>query len=329
VELLLIHHFRCMKTKLIITALVVALITCIAITACAQKLGYSKPPRNNVALLEEAYRTQSKEKLAQFFREWSINIPAISGQELSQLNARQKEAYAVFAAFYKPHRLDRLGGSEWGTAIYQKVGFLLVQNAVKIHATDKIFYADAVVDSIITSVVTRTVQEDSTKHRLLKKVNGRLSQDIRAEYGFETPFSFRNFRDTEKAIDSIDTFRPVIKVPGKQAIYLTPKREETLKAFLGDKHLPLGTGGVMNPARSSGESDKRKKFLENAIKIWYGHWGGYWQLNSYPVASSITFDKNLLYARINFRMVYEGGEAILKKTNGQWMLISSRLTWIE
>jgi hypothetical protein len=318
-----------MNTKRIIAALVIALIACISITARAQETVHHKPRRDNTTLLEEAYRTQSKEKLKQFFRGWSDNIPAISGQELSQLNARQKEAYAVFTAFYKPHRLDSLGGSEWGTAIYQKTGFLLVQNAVKIRATDKIFYADAVVDSIITSVVTRTVQEDSIKQRLLKKVNGRLSQTIREEYGFETPFSFHNSRDAEKAIDSIDTFRPVIKVPGKQAIYLTPKREETLKAFLGDKHIPLGTGGIMNPARSSGEGDKRKKFLGNAIKIWYGHWGGYWQLNSYPVAYSITFDKSLLYARINFRMVYEGGEAILKKTNSRWMLISSRRTWIE
>jgi hypothetical protein len=318
-----------MKTKRIIAALVIALIACISITARAQKAVNHRPSGDNTALLEEAYRTQSKEKLKQFFREWSGNIPAISGQELSQLNTRQKEAYAVFTAFYKPHRLDSLGGSEWGTAIYQKTSFLLVQNEVKIRVTDKIFYSDAVIDSIITSVVTRTVQEDSTKQRLLKKINGRLSQNIRAEYGFETSFSFHNSRDSEKPIDSIDTFRPVIKVPGKQAIYLTSKREKTLKAFLGDKHLPLGTGGIMNPARSNGESDKRKKFLESAIKIWYGHWGGYWQLNSYPVAYSITFDKNLLYARINFRMVYEGGEAILKKTNGQWTLLSSRRTWIE
>jgi hypothetical protein len=175
-----------MKTKRIIAALVIGLITCISITARAQETVHHKPLRDNAALLEEAYRTQSKEKLKQFFREWSDNIPAISGQELSELNARQKEAYAVFTAFYKPHRLDSIGGSEWGTAIYQKIGFLLVQNAVKIRATDKIFYADAVVDSIITSVTTRTVQEDSIKQRLLKKVNGRLSQTIREEYGFET-----------------------------------------------------------------------------------------------------------------------------------------------
>ena len=68
----------------------------------------------------------------------------------------------------------------------------------------------------------------------------------------------------------------------------------------------------MNPARSKGESEKRKMFLENYIKIFHGHWGGYWQLHSYPEAESITFDKNMEYARVDFRLVYEGGFAILK-----------------
>ena len=85
----------------------------------------------------------------------------------------------------------------------------------------------------------------------------------------------------------------------------------------------------MNIARSTGKSENRKKFLENYIKIWYGHWGGYWQLYSYPTASSIIFDKDMKYARIYFRMVYEGGEAILKNENNKWILISAKRTWIE
>lgn len=322
-ELCIASHPPTMKAKLALL-----LLSLICVSAYAQNK--AKPIfKGQAALLEEAYKTKSIKTLTQFLQEWSRDMPAVNAQEMAQLKERQRETYRVFTAFYKPHRLDSLGGSEWGGAIYQKTNFLLVQNTIKIRATEKIFYSDATIDSIITSVVTRTVQEDSTKQRLLAKINGRLSQQLRAEYGFENSFSFHNPNDPEKATDSIASFRPIIKVPGKQAIYLTPEREETLKAFLGDKHLPLGTGGIMNPARSSGESEKRKKFLESALKIWYGHWGGYWQLHSYPVVYSVTFDKSLLYARISFRMVYEGGEAILKKMNGQWVLLSSRRTWIE
>ena len=206
---------------------------------------------------------------------------------------------------------------------------MLVQNDLKIRTTERIFYSDAYMDSVITGVITRTEKEDSIKQHRLKKVNGKLNKQVREEFGFEGAFSFHNPSDRQSAADSIVDFRPFVKVPGKQAVYLTPKRIETLRAFLGDKHLPIGAGGIMNPARSTGESEKRKAFLENDIKIWYGHWGGYWQLDSCPVVYSITFDKSMLYARVDFRMVYEGGEAVLKKKNGQWVLVASKITWIE
>lgn len=122
---------------------------------------------------------------------------------------------------------------------------------------------------------------------------------------------------------------PAVESTDKKPLYLNSKYNEILNAFLGNKHLPLGAGGIMNPARSKGQSAKRKMFLEKFIKIWYGHWGGYWQLISYPEANSITFDKEMKYARIDFRMVYEGGEAILKRENGIWKLISAKRTWIE
>jgi hypothetical protein len=313
--------------RVLLIILVVAYTTTIAF---AQKTEQSKSSGKKASLLELAYREHSEDKLTQFFREWSVDIPAINEKELSQVNTRQKEAYAVFTAFYKPHRLDSLGGSEWGNSIYQKTKFLLVQNDIKIRITDRVFYSDAYIDSVITGVITRMETIDSIKQRLLlKKVNGRLNQRVRETFGYGEAFSSHNSNDRQKALDSIMNFRPVVKVSGKQAVYLTPKRAETLRAFLGDKHLPFGTGGIMNPARSRGESEKRKVFLENVIKIWYGHWGGYWQLNSYPVVYSITFDKSMLYARVNFRMVYEGGEAILKKTDGKWLLVSSKRTWIE
>jgi hypothetical protein len=98
---------------------------------------------------------------------------------------------------------------------------------------------------------------------------------------------------------------------------------------LGNAHLPLGAGGIMNPARSNGQSLKREKFLAHFIKIWYGHWGGYWQLYSYPEVYSIIFDKQMNRAEVNFRFIYEGGKAVLENKNGQWKLLSSMRTWIE
>jgi hypothetical protein len=287
-------------------------------------LGYAQTAEQ---LLEKAYKERSKEKLTNFFLQWNKEIPPIDLADLKQLNSYQREAYNAFIAFYKPHKLDSLGKSEWGNDIYKQANVLLVQNQIKI-LTQKVFYSDAEIDSIITRSVNRNEKQDSTRQRILRRVDGKLNQEIRNEYGFKNSFSFQN-PDIETTVDSIMDFRPNIKVPGKLCVYLTTEHDKTLKAFLGDKHLPLGSGGIMNPARSKGASEKRKKFLENHIKIWYGHWGGYWQLKSYPVASSIIFDKDMQYARVNFRLVYEGGQAILKKIDGKWTLISSKITWIE
>jgi hypothetical protein len=85
----------------------------------------------------------------------------------------------------------------------------------------------------------------------------------------------------------------------------------------------------MKPARSKGESAKRQRFLEERIKIWYGHWGGYWQLISYPEAYMITLDPELTYARVSFRLVYEGGYAIFKRVDTHWVLVTAKRTWIE
>ena len=65
------------------------------------------------------------------------------------------------------------------------------------------------------------------------------------------------------------------------------------------------------------------------MKIFHGHWGGYWQFLSYPQVYSITFDNDMKFARVDFRLVYQGGEAFLKNEEGVWTLMSSKLTWIE
>ncbi len=70
-------------------------------------------------------------------------------------------------------------------------------------------------------------------------------------------------------------------------------------------------------------------FINNAVRIFYGHWGGYWQYETYPQASSIIFDSQMKRAVVNFRFVYEGGQVLMEKQNGEWTIVSGRLTWIE
>jgi len=277
-------------------------------------------------LLKRAFKKKSTDLLEQFFQEWHQENQPISKIELSKLNDTIKQTYLVFTKFYKPLNIDSLGGSEWGNDIYKNTKFLIIQNFIKIYFTDKLYYTEQEVDNYVVNYINRNIKDDSTRQKLLRRTEGKLSKSVLEHFG---PNQNVFFERNDTLIDSIINFRPQIECSGKQPLYLNKKYNEILNAFLGNKHLPLGTGGIMNPARSKGQSKKRKKFLEKYIKIWYGHWGGYWQLISYPKAYAVTFDKEMKYARIDFRMVYEGGEAILKRENDKWILISSKRTWIE
>ena len=277
-------------------------------------------------LLEKAYKKKSLPVLKDFFETWHNDIKPIADEELGTQNDTIVHAYRAFSAFYNPLDLERAGGSEWGDDIYNNVTYLIVQDRLWIYLKDKIFYTDEERDKYAVEEINRTIKSDITKQRLLKRENGKLANNVLTTFAPDNHFSTRN--EKRIPVDSILNFRPQITC-NKTPLYLTKKYDEILNAFLGNSHYKLGTGGIMNPARSNGESEKRKVFLENYIKIWHGHWGGYWQLNSYPTCSSITFDKNFEYAKIEFVMVYEGGEAIMKNENGVWRLISSKRTWIE
>jgi len=129
--------------------------------------------------------------------------------------------------------------------------------------------------------------------------------------------------------DTLIYFRPQLQLDNVKCLPLTNEYNELLNRFLGDKHYKLGEGSIMSPARSKGESEKRMKFLSGFIRVWYGHWGRYWQLHSYPYVSRVTFDNEFSTAVVYYTMVYEGGYAFFKKVNGEWNLVEAKLTWIE
>ncbi|MBK7440347.1 MAG: hypothetical protein IPI65_02110 [Bacteroidetes bacterium] len=277
-------------------------------------------------LLEKAYKKESPEMLHQFFLNWNKEIQPISEKELLTLNDTIRNTYNVFTAFYKPQSIDSLGGSEWGNSIYDNVEFLVVQNSIKIYFDEKLFWSEQETDKYIVDFIKSNVIDTALQNLLLKRTEGKLSENVIDRYGPKRKIYFER---NVPPVDSIVNFRPIINCNGKRPVYLTTKYSDILINFLGNKHEHLGNGGIMTPALATKSSANRKTFLENQIKIWYGHWGGYWQLHSYPTAYAITFDHEMQYAIIDFRMIYEGGEALLKNVNGSWVLVSSELTWIE
>ncbi len=277
-------------------------------------------------VLVKAYEQNSKRQLDSFFKNWNEKYPSIKENNLLTLSDTLQNVYNLFKEFYQPLRIKKLGGSGWGDNLYKKSKYLIIQDKIKIYFTGKVYYSEKEIDDYIVSYINRVIKDDIKRQYLLKRTNGKLSKSVLEIY---SPYDSFYKEENEILRDSIINFRPSINCDGKKSVYLTSEYDNILNIFLGNTQISFGEGNIMKPANSTGESEKRKRFLEKLIKIWYGHWGGYWQLHSYPTVSRIVFDKKMQYAKVYFRMVYQGGDTILKNENGKWILISSRLTWIE
>jgi hypothetical protein len=141
---------------------------------------------------------------------------------------------------------------------------------------------------------------------------------------------FEKFHWETNRIDSINNFKPRIEHLGENRIlYLTTEYNNALNGFLGSNYRELGKDNIMSPSLPVGESEKRYRFLKKYIHILHGHWGGYWHLETHPKVSMIVINNELSKAEIHFRYGYQGGETLLEKENGEWVIKSSKATWIE
>ena len=134
---------------------------------------------------------------------------------------------------------------------------------------------------------------------------------------------------TEMLFEFFDNWAKEVPSNEKKVVYLTKKYKKMLDAFLGDNHVDLGENNIMQPAFSKGDSRAKQQFIDHAAHIYYGHWGGYWQYETYPKAEQIIFNPEMNLAVVLFRFVYEGGQVILEKQNGEWTVVDTRFIWIE
>lgn len=269
-------------------------------------------------LLEEAYKKKSEEKLNEFFIDWQKEIPSISNVEFENLTDIEKEAYKVFGAFYNPEELQTIGSSEFGDTIYQAVKYLIVQNSIQYRIQNRVFFTEEEKVAVYKKLLEEYGQQGPDSLKL---------QNIPA---FAEEWVAEELSENENMYaDTITDFRPVLFSGNKKAVYLNSLYSVGLMRFLGTRITKSKDRLKYVYYLSDKEIDKRQTFLEQNIKVWRGHWGAYWQLLTYPQVNIIVFDKEMKYAKVFFRIVYQGGEALLKKEEGKWNIISSKLTWIE
>lgn len=141
--------------------------------------------------------------------------------------------------------------------------------------------------------------------------------------------NFDDFSWKKSKRDSIVNFRPPINLDKNKVLYLTDEYAKSISIFLGTESTELGEGNIMSPSKAKGESFKRYEVLRTYIPILHGHDGGYWYLQTHPDINVIIFNKALTEAKIDFRVGYQGGEAMLERIENMWIIKESKATWIE
>lgn len=295
------------------------------------RLWNRKTVEAEATLLEEAYQKQDTTKLYEFFDHWAEDITSNENDTTNYkwLNERVAEAHKVFAAFYQPLQLEKIG---FRSLQYQDYPYFIVQNNLfKISIADTLPFKPDELKAYYTNRIRQTYPDDSTRQKKLEFLQreidiGRIHLVFDDDWFYE-PWGQINTTEIESLRNS--EFRPQVSSPNKKIVYLTDGYKKMLDDFLGDQHVDLGTESIMQVAYAKDESRQRMEFLMKAAKIFYGHWGGYWQYETYPKANQIIFDREMQRAVVFFRCVYEGGEVYLEKKDGEWTIVSGKLTWIE
>ena len=233
---------------------------------------------------------------------------------MKTLRPIQREAYEVFKVFYKPKG-------------YDTVKYLIVQNDLNIYEANKIDINHE--DSIqrIEEFEKEIYPMDSAS-----KIPSNPSQqhgfpqlEFEENFRWRYLFAYEN-RPKGSSIDSILDFRPRIDFDSKPVVYLTKSYQKLLELFYYRRYYPI-PGFSFNRMIRKFDNPYKWKALRRYMNLSFsiGHDGEKFVGNS--LATALSFDKTMTRAVIDFNLGYYGGQAILVKQNGSWILISVKDTW--
>ncbi len=127
--------------------------------------------------------------------------------------------------------------------------------------------------------------------------------------GYPNDTAYEFYKPAHKLLN----FRPQLSFDSVKCLYLTAEYKQAINDFLG-----LGTfkGDILN----NDTILNRYNFLSPALPIFYGHWGGYWHIETFPIIERIIFDSDFEHAAVDFRYGLE--ETMLQyritKIQGHW-----------
>ena len=147
-----------MNTRLVVLCLILSLCPVL----CAQN-------PTQAVLLEKAYQDSSKALLYSFFDNWSEEV---TSNEAEAGNLWVAEAHKVFAAFYQPLQLDKIGCdvNEFGIS-YQDFPYFIVQDTLyRIYITDTIPIGDDEFVAYCKRRINKMFPDDGTRKKELESL---------------------------------------------------------------------------------------------------------------------------------------------------------------
>jgi len=204
-------------------------------------------------------------------------------------SALEKEAKALFAAFWDPKHLKLYGEREEDAEIYSELKYLIVQSELRVAKCKQPGW----------SIVERSARLD-----------GHLDEEIWEAH-------------------CLQDFRSDIEIPGTKVIRLTDALKKQLNQFLGEDLTEAGTPNIMDPSKARGVSRERLAAANSVIRVFPRHWGNGWHLVSHPEVTQVLFDWKVNRAIIAFRIGWQGGVATFDKASDGWKMTASKITWQE
>lgn len=254
--------------------------------------------------LKEAFNTRSKEKLAEFYKQWVSETPPLTEAAIDALKPSWREAYRVFGVFYDSALRESASGKP----------YRVVQGVLPLGIVSSLD-----LDSIVMQDARKSYRGDTALiNKVLKKRNGRYKHGTLAQH-----LRVNN----PHIIDTIDAFRPAIA----NAAFVNEKYAALLNAFayevltLPEPKKRADGFTVLPIDNRRAIRDARMNFLEEMATLSDHH--GAWTIQ--PRAEYIVFDKHFHNALIPWRTAYSGGYAFLYKEKGKWKIMEMAITWSE
>lgn len=120
----------------------------------------------------------------------------------------------------------------------------------------------------------------------------------------------------------VEDFRPEVPKTKKKVLYLDEDHLSELLYFLHREPVPVRKKDYI--VSSSDEHYRRLDYLNRVLTILPGHWGKGWHFETHPYVFSIQFNPTLSRAVLHFRVGYGGGEALLERSEENWVVVETR-----